>query len=101
MNPLPDRFHIGGFDFKLIGRDGDIAILEKFKAGITTRLFEVVIVQKAGATTWPNGITTGPREHMPHSEQWGVKGWSFSDIEQAWAKFGELREQQQPLLFEA
>jgi hypothetical protein len=101
MIPLPSTFHKSGFNFRLIDREGDVALLEKNRPGIPARFFEVVIVQKTGAHTWPDGRTTEPREHMPSSEQWGTHGWSFSDIEQAWAKFRKLRDQQQLSLFAA
>jgi hypothetical protein len=92
MIPLPSTFQKGGFSFRLISREGDIALFEKFKPCITTsRLFEVVIIQKMGQHTWPDGRTTEPREYMPSSEQWGIYGWSFTDIDQAWAKFRTLR----------
>ena len=66
MKQLPDLFRKSGFEFKLISREGDVALFEKFKPCITsTRLLEVVIVQKMGAHTWPDGTRTEAHEHMP------------------------------------
>jgi hypothetical protein len=93
--PLPRR----RFDFKLSAREGDIALFKKTKTGVAATFFEVVIVQRHSGYTIADKFIQ-PGEHMPSNEKWGTHGWSYSDSESAWKKFGELKAQQ-PLLFEA
>jgi hypothetical protein len=91
MKELPAVFRSEGFDFKLLLRDGDVALLRKTKKGYSFETYEVVIVQKeTRRRVWPDGRVTEPCERMPASEQWGVHGWSFSDIRDARRKFYEL-----------
>jgi hypothetical protein len=53
MRALPETFREGDFAFRLIEREGDIALLEKRKPSISNPLHEVVIVQEMEAHTWP------------------------------------------------
>jgi len=54
MRALPETFREGDFVFRLIEREGDIALLEKRKPSISNPLYEVVIVQEMEAHTWPD-----------------------------------------------
>ena len=90
MIPLPDRFRKHGFNFTLISRLGDVALLAKQKDPDSARSFEVVIIQRMGARTWSDGQTTEAHEHLPSNEEWGTYGWSFSTAEAAWDRFWEL-----------
>ena len=94
MKTLSITNRIDGFEFKLINREGDAALFEKFKPGITTRLFEVVIVQRSADHIGPRGDLILAHEHMPSSEQWGTHGWSYSNLDDAMRKFSALRDQQ-------
>lgn len=88
MTPLPLNFNSDGFNFHQMWRVDDIAIYRKSKGEFTG--YEVVIVQKRAAHTWPNGNTTPPHEAMPGSESWGTKGWSLTDYPSAMAKVTAL-----------
>ena len=90
MIPLPDRFRKHGFNFTLISRLGDVALLAKQKDPDSARSFEVVIIQRMGARTWPDGHVTEAREHLPSNEEWGVKAWTFATPEDAWDRFWKL-----------
>ena len=46
----PKAFRSGGFSFKLLKRDGDIALFRKTKPGFGFESFEVVIIQRTRAS---------------------------------------------------
>jgi hypothetical protein len=78
MKTLPTAFRSGSFDFKLLVRDGHIALLRKTKPGLAFETFEVVVVQHHKERIIAGKSIEGG-EAMPSSEQWGSKGWTFSD----------------------
>ena len=80
VTPLPETFRAGGFDFKLLKRDGMVALFEKTNGGRV--LYEVVIIRQLPAQTI-YGRTYPPREAMPLSEAWGSEGWSPCSLEEA------------------
>jgi hypothetical protein len=84
MIPLPTKFRADGFDFTLIDRVDDVAVVHKTKG--TVESFEVVIVQRRAAHTWPNGNTTPAHEAMPASETWGTSGWTVTTKAEAYRK---------------
>jgi hypothetical protein len=69
-----------------------VALFEKRKPTHTNSSFEVVIVQKHPAMTFPNGKHYDARESMPRSEDWGTKGWTYTDLENAQTKLNQLAE---------
>ena len=82
-------------------RERDVALFLKTKPGFSFETFEVVIVQKSRDHVGPRGNLILAGEHMPSSEDWGTKGWSYSDREDAWKKFNELKARpEQGLLLE-
>ena len=78
MRELPTAFRNGGFDFQLLKRHGGIALFRKTKPGFSFETFEVVVVQHHKERIIAGKSIEGG-EAMPSSEQWGSKGWSFSD----------------------
>jgi hypothetical protein len=90
MIPLADKFRLGGFDYRLVRRIGDVALFEKSKPHHSRPCYDLVIVQRRKAHTWPNGKTTPAREAMPRWEQWGDAGWSYSDLARAEERFNAL-----------
>ena len=89
MKKLPAVFRSGGFDFKLLARDGDIALFRKTKPRLRFESLEVVIIQRH-ETFKIEGKLIPAGEHLPSSEQWGSKGWTFSDKTSAERKAEEL-----------
>ena len=65
MKTLPTTFGSDGFNFQQLRREGDIAIFVKQKPPFKFKSYEVVIIQKRNAYTWPNGETTPAHEAMP------------------------------------
>jgi hypothetical protein len=92
MTTLPPIFRANGFDFTLIKRNGDVALLSKCKPGHRLTHYEVVIVQHRKAVTFPNGKTTPAHEAMPSAEDWGTLGWSPYDLKAAHARFDSTAE---------
>ena len=89
MKKLPAVFRSGGFDFKLLARDGDIALFRKTKPRLRFESLEVVIIQRH-ETFEIEGKLIPAGEHLPSSEQWGIKGWTYSDRLSADRKFNQL-----------
>jgi hypothetical protein len=89
MKPLPKTFKSGGFHFKQLMREGNVALFAKAKPHFTRESYEVVVVQQR-----PGGVFKGkpfpPHESMPPSESWGRLGWSYSDKESATRRFSQL-----------
>ncbi len=83
---LPQWFKEAGFDYTLLDRHGDIALLLQTRADWKTPHYEVVRIRhtRAGCI---NGKSWPAREAMPRSESWGIDGFSFLSLEQARAKF--------------
>jgi hypothetical protein len=86
--PLPETFRSDQFDFRVLNREGDVALLAKSKPGGTTS-YEVVVIQHRPAEVIC-GQPYPAREAMPRSEDWGVAGWSYRDRERADARFYRL-----------
>src|SRR5262245_36209737 len=81
VKSLPDNFRSDGFDFSVLNREGNVALLAKSKPGGVTS-YEVVVIQHRPAEVIC-GQPYPAREAMPRSEEWGVAGWSYCDRDQA------------------
>jgi hypothetical protein len=92
VRPLPQQFKRDGFNFRLIQRAGPIAMFAKTKPRWTREFWEVVKVQSLPAMKLPGGRVCPPHEAMPCPEDWGVNGWSYSDLPSAEAKYASLLE---------
>ena len=92
VNALQLQFSYDGFTFRLLQRAGNAALFSKAKESHSRQSFEVVVVQKHPARTFPSGKSYPDREAMPRSEDWGTFGWSYSDLEQAQKRFNQLVE---------
>jgi hypothetical protein len=90
MKPLATTFRKDGFDYRVIQKEAGIALLEQNKAHWSAPAYEVVIIQNRKAHTWPNGKSTEAHEAMPSSEDWGLYGFTYSDLTAAKAKFNSL-----------
>ena len=88
MEQIRTEFKQKGWLFKQLRRSGDVALYSKELSGHVS--FEVIIVQKRKAHTFPNGHHTPEHEAMPSSESWGTHGWTYTNFESAKAKFNTL-----------
>lgn len=90
MIPLPKTFTKNGFDFEVLHRQGDVAMVRKSKQGATRLIesWEVVKIQRHEA--WEcQGNHVPAKELMPSDEQWGKAGWTYLSREEAWKAFLE------------
>jgi hypothetical protein len=90
MRSLPATSRSADFDFQQLRREGDIAIFVKQKPPFKFKRYEVVIIQKRDAYTWPNGQTTLAHEAMPSSRDWGKYPWTYRTLEDCESRFKSL-----------
>jgi hypothetical protein len=90
MQLLPTKFKKQGFDYEQIERNALTAIYSQNLDG-EIRAYEVVRI-----TVAPAGEIMGnpvvEREMLPGNEQWGIRGWTYWDLEKARARARELEE---------
>ena len=72
--PIPTEFKKNGFTFRQITREGDWAIYEQSKAGISRSWFELVKIQRHDGYEIA-GNKTEPAEFYPSNESWGKLGF--------------------------
>jgi hypothetical protein len=90
MKTIDKEFTYKNFNYKQILRDGKIAIYEqKLKDGIKIN-YEVVIIEEHNGYEIA-GNKFPPAEMYPSSNQWGVKGFTFTDYDDAFVKFKKLK----------
>lgn len=89
MKTIEPQFRHNQFDYRQLTRIGDVAIYEQTKGKI--RAFEVVRIGRHNGFSVA-GKTFPPSETYPSSEQWGQKGWTYTDLESARAKLQSLVE---------
>lgn len=90
MIPMPKTFTKNGFDFQLLHRQGNVAMLRKSKQGMTRLIesWEVVNIQKHDAWVC-QGKDIPAKELLPSDEQWGREGWTYLTREEARKAFLE------------
>lgn len=84
MTPLPEQYRKNSYDFKLVERNGDVAIYEQ-REPLDNRFlcYEVFIVQKQKASVLPNGMQIHEKEVSPSASQWGTLGYSCWTLDAA------------------
>lgn len=90
--PLRTSFRSKGFDYELKHREGDVALFEQSKEGLSRSWYEVVIVQRHKEYEI-GGTKVEAAETMPSTSQWGRLGWTFRDPTKAQSRFDELVKQ--------
>lgn len=83
------KFVQGGFVFRLIRREGDVAMLVKTKPGMSYESIEVVVLEPA-VTKIVKGAVVQFEESLPRSEAWGKRSWTYPDQDDADRKFFEI-----------
>lgn len=90
MKTIDKNFTYKNFDYKQLFREGKIAIYEqKLKDGVKCNYEVVVIEEHNGYEIAGNKFP--PAEMYPSSNQWGVKGFTFTDYDDALIKFKKLK----------
>lgn len=94
MKPLEKEFTKGGWSFKQIAREGNMAAYVKRKPNAEgtghIESFEVIKVVRFPDRTWPNGQTTPAHEGFPAPETWGQQAWTLTTRRDALNKLGEF-----------
>ena len=92
MNLLPEKFTSLEFEHTLIERIGNVAIYRRQK-GTARPHFEVIKVQSHGAgerTFGGKTVQIEAGESYPTAARWGTEGWTYTDLDEAHAKFMQL-----------
>ena len=87
--PLKTSFRSKGFDYRQLGRTGDVALFEQTKPELSEPRYEVVVVQRHEAYEL-GGRTIEAAETMPSTSSWGRFGWTYRDPKEAQKRFDEL-----------
>ena len=92
--PLPKKFDGRAsqkeFSFKLIKREGDIAIYEKHDKEINHSYWETIIVQRHDGRMMPGNAVIPPAEFYPSDNMWGTYGWCCASLEAAEVHYQRL-----------
>lgn len=92
MKPLPLTFTANGFVHEQLQREGMLAIYRRFKQGGGQEHFEVVRIRSHNGFKIPGTNKVAlPAETYPGNEKWGSDGFTYPAIEDARAKFEELK----------
>jgi hypothetical protein len=93
--PLKVDFVKKGFQFNQLYREGDIALFHKvgLKGSIHTKNFdggfEVIVISRHKEYEL-GGVKIEAAECAPSDEQWGTKGWTYTNLYDAERKFKQL-----------
>jgi hypothetical protein len=89
--PLPTRFRRDGFEYRQIARERAAAIYEQTWNGCSdpSVCYEVVRIRRRDGFQI-GGRFVEPPEVYPHSDAWGVDGFTLTDKDAAFAKLREV-----------
>lgn len=85
---LKTEFISKGFKFKQLKRVGDVAIFRRFKSKKNSS-FELIIIKRHDGYTLDNAYIE-PAETYPTTSQWGLYGWTFTDLDKCEDRFQKL-----------
>lgn len=81
-----EKYTKNGYDFTLYHREGDFAIFLGKKEDTKSENWEIIEIQSHdGREIMGNYIPA--REFPPSNNQWGIKGWTAMDKEDAFRIF--------------
>ena len=92
MKKLPNKFRKYGFNYIVLKRVGDVAILKKsakMSEGMVNG-YEVIKVRSMKRIITPKGYSIEEKETIPSSGQFGNYGWDYEHYENAVKKFNHL-----------
>jgi hypothetical protein len=89
--PLQTRFRRNGFDYGQIAREGDAALYEQRWTGCAepSLCYEVIRIRRRDGFQLSERVIE-PYEIYPNSDAWGAYGFTFTNSNNAWAKFFEI-----------
>jgi hypothetical protein len=88
---LPTRFQRDGFEYRQIAREGEAAIYDQTWNGCSdpSVCYEVIRIRRRDGFQI-GGRFVQPAEVYPHSDAWGVDGFTLTDRDAAFAKLKEV-----------
>jgi hypothetical protein len=78
------------YDFELFHREGDLAIFKGVSREHGRENWEVIEIQRHDGLTMA-GVFMPPAEFAPSNAQWGVKGWTALNEDDAWRIFNQKK----------
>lgn len=76
MKPIPNNFRKNGYDYRLLEREGNVAIYEQVKPN-RVYAFEVVKIRSSKARS-AFGHDFEAAERLPSDDDWGTLGKTYS-----------------------
>jgi hypothetical protein len=89
VRPLATEFRHGGFRYRQVKREGNVAIFAQSKGGAVLS-YEVVVVRVKPGGVAPSGTVFPTREAYPSTAEWGQFAWTCMTLERAEARFAGL-----------
>jgi hypothetical protein len=89
MKKIEKIFNRCGFRHEQLQRNGDVAIFKRVQIGCSTSHYEVVRFCSHKGYKMGNSYIESA-ETYPGSSLWGIRGWTYINIESARNKYGEL-----------
>jgi len=90
MKKINKEFTYKNFNYRQLLRDGKIAIYEQTLKDGKKLNYEVVIIEEHNGYEIA-GNKFPPSEMYPSSNQWGIKGFTYTDYDDAIIKFKKLK----------
>ena len=87
---LPDFYHKNSYDFKLVERNGDVAIFGQYNEGVLIA-YEVFEIRKQKAANFGD-IHYEAKERVPGNEEWGSNAYTVYSLEKAEIKMQQILE---------
>jgi len=80
--PLKKQFSKKGFEYEQMWRDDGFAIYRQSKKPINKFWYEAIKIRTSKGFKFEDSVCE-PREIYPSSEQWGMFGFTYSNMEDA------------------
>jgi hypothetical protein len=78
-------------DFQLLHREGDLAIFKGKNRATGVVNWEIIKIQRHNGLTMA-GVFMEAAEFAPSNEQWGRKGWTADNEQNAWRIFNSKKQ---------
>lgn len=90
MKELAKCFKQQSFTLTQLLREGNKAIYKKNKKSFKYEVYEVVVITNHNGYTLADQYIE-PAETYPSNSLWGIKGWTFNDLNKAKSFFKKLK----------
>jgi len=86
---IQSKFFRSGHDHEVLERSGNVLLVRRQHRTVSVPHWEVVRIRVSPAKL-VFGVPRPECEVYPSSEDWGKRGWTYTTLEDAQAKFAEL-----------